>query len=676
LWLTFAHLSSIFRISLIISNCSFFVFDKLKVKEICMLQNKIRNFAFFSIALLIIPISLFAQKQISEFKQLGGSADEINQMRLPNPENLGTRSKVAMIPITRSESFEIPVDNTDNFKMALISPQCGKIDIHVGSVGDQMIDSRNDSAGISREVSDVAFDGANFPAEVFSFENLKSGFLNVRVNTEVTLSHSRKPIGFLVFSSDSAYNLYSFVDTLSTTIGSEIGVVTSLFDRNISNEIDLPQPLTGLITEASATITLPNGSVESGQMLETTDGVFRLAFIPRIAGKHIAQITARGTTPEGSSFIRTSEHLIEVSGRVGRIGKKISVDASDDLRFALNIPVSRLRNGQKVIIHGEIWGLNGDGREEAVSWLGGMNFVNRGTVSVSLDSRWLANSSVKGNYELRNIWLQDPDTFVIVAESKSIPLIGVFPTNVARNYAGEINDEMRQGKRPVNLELNKAVGGKLMLVHGYCSGDSWTSTAQFTNFVKFLDLNQNRTHDQFANLIRTFGASLPSFGIVAHSQGGAASLHLYTYYWSGLDNATGGTRLIQSVGTPYQGTALAGNLAVLGQIFGAGCGSNNDLTYSGAAAWLSGIPTWARSKVYYHTTSFTDVWWRYDYCSLATDLFLGDPEDGVVERAYAQLPGGNNMGHKTGWCHTTSMRDPGQTTDASRNSTMNSAASR
>ena len=38
-------------------------------------------------------------------------------------------------------------------------------------------------------------------------------------------------------------------------------------------------------------------------------------------------------------------------------------------------------------------------------------------------------------------------------------------------------------------------------------------------------------------------------------QGGAASLHLYTYYWSGFDYATG-NRLIQSVGTPYQGTAL------------------------------------------------------------------------------------------------------------------------
>ena len=57
--------------------------------------------------------------------------------------------------------------------------------------------------------------------------------------------------------------------------------------------------------------------------------------------------------------------------------------------------------------------------------------------------------------------------------------------------------------------------------------------------------------------------------------------------------------------------------------------------------------------------------------NIATDLFLSDPDDGVVERSYAQLPGANNRGHKTGWCHTSGMRDPAQTSDSSRNSDMN-----
>ena len=100
------------------------------------------------------------------------------------------------------------------------------------------------------------------------------------------------------------------------------------------------------------------------------------------------------------------------------------------------------------------------------------------------------------------------------------------------------------------------------------------------------------------------------------------------------------------------------------------------MTYSGAASWLSGIPSWARAKVHYSTTSFTDVWYRYDYCNVATDLFLNDPDDGVVERDYAQLPGANNRGHKTGWCHTSGMRDPAQTSDSARNAEMNTNAAR
>jgi hypothetical protein len=641
-----------------------------------MLINKIRYFSFLLAVSVVLSTTLTAQKtQSTNFKQLGGSPDEINQMRLPNPEMLGNRSRVAMLPIKGSQFFEIPVDNSENFKLTLISPKTGQINVSVGSKGEQLIDIRNDLRGISVEKSDVGFEGTTFPAEVFSFDSVKTGVLNVQIETNEALSNSNKPIGFLVVSSDSPYRLYSYVDTLQTVVGSEFGLVTSLFDRNTNNEIDRPAILQDSIFEASAIITLPNGNVESVKMIEIGDGNYRLGYLPKFSGKYTAQITVRGTNPVGNSFIRTSEHLIDVSENRGIIGSQANAILTDDVRFLINLPVQGLRNGQKVIAHAEIWGLNLNGHEEAVAWIGGISLVNKQKLALSFDSRWLSNSEVKGNYELRNISLQDADSSVVLAKADSISLTNVYETNIAKNSAGQINEEMRFGKRPANLDSTKAVGGKLMLVHGYCSGDAWSQTAQFSNFVKFLDLNQNRSHDQFANLIKNFGASLPSFGVIAHSQGGAATLHLYTYYWSGLDNATG-SRLIQSVGTPYQGTALAGNLAVLGQIFGAGCGYNNDLTYSGAATWLSGIPSWARAKVYYHTTSFTDLWWRYDYCSLATDLFLGDPEDGVTEKAYGQLSGANNMGHKTGWCHTTSMRDPGQTTDSSRNTTMNLNAAR
>ncbi len=638
------------------------------------------SFTRIILCLLVVSaftLTAFAQRKgtTDNFKQLAGSPDEINRMRLPNPENLGTRSKATMIPVRGTQTFDIPVDTAENFRVMFLSPNAKDFNLQIAGSNNRFADLRGaKDSNISRTESTYGLGDENFPAEIFEFKAAERGNLRIRV-TSSKKSVSERPDGFLVISSETPYRLYSYIDTFSTVVGGEIGLVTSLFDKNANNEIDRPTALNGNIANATAEITLPNGRIQTVELIDNGNGTFRVGFVPTISGKHVAQITVRGTTPEGTEFIRTSEELFQVAANRAVIGGKIDASLVDDLRFKLNLPVRGLKSGQKVIVHGEIWGLNSDSREQAVAWIGGMSFENNGRVAVSLDSRWLANSDVKGNYELRNFRITDENS-VVLGESERMELPTVYPTAVSKTFGGQITDEMKQGKRPANLNVNKAVGGKLMLVHGYCSGDAWSSTGNFTGWVKFLDLNQNRTHDQFANLIRNFGSNLPSFGVVAHSQGGAASLHLYNYYWSGLDYATGGSRLIQSVGTPFQGTALAGNLAAIGSVFGAGCGSNTNLTYSGAATWLAGISTSSRAKVYYHTTSFTDVWWRYDYCSLATDTFLGDPEDGVTERAYGQLSGGNNLGHKTGWCHTTSMRDPGQTTDSSRNANMNTNAAR
>ncbi|MEC8818279.1 MAG: conditioned medium factor, partial [Planctomycetota bacterium] len=129
------------------------------------------------------------------------------------------------------------------------------------------------------------------------------------------------------------------------------------------------------------------------------------------------------------------------------------------------------------------------------------------------------------------------------------------------------------------------------------------------------------------------------------------------------------------VGVPWLGTALAGNAAVLGEVFGIGCGEVYDLTYDGSTSWLSFIPSWVRQETWYWTTSFEDGWF-YDYCQIVTDLLLSDPDDGTVEQYAGQLAGANNEGHKTGWCHTRLMRDPPQCRDVERNVLMNQEAAR
>lgn len=648
----------------------------------------------FLLCLLICSFALIVSAQTSknngsrtDFKNLAGTVEEIPSMRLPNPATLGTRSKSTMFPVNSSESLqeiEIPIDSTENFKLMILSPNGKSLNLKVALPNDDFFDLR--SEGFARQITQIdttyGLDGNQFPAEVFSFEMLKKGVLRVQIEKPKNLSTSDDIIGYLVASSDSPYRLYSYINTLQTTVGREIGIVSSIFNRKENSEEGQPNSLIGNIRDSRVSIHTPNGETLEFPMSDNGNGQFQTNFIPQITGRYTAQVFSKGFTPEEAEFVRSSELTFEVVQTRAEINSNVRTSQIDDLRWRVDLPVAGLKIGEKVIAHAEIWGRDSEGNEFPVSWLGGMILtekLGRREVSVPfmLDSRWLAQNDAAKSFELKNIRLQNPDNSVVLGEAESLSLPNVRATELAKSFAGIITDEMRQGVRPVKYS-NDAVGGKLMLVHGYCSGDAWgaaASAGQFSNYVKFLDLNKNRSHDQFANLIKNFGASLPSFGIVAHSQGGAASLHLYTYYWSGLDSATG-TRLIQSVGTPYQGTALAGNLAILGQIFGAGCGSNNDLTYSGAAAWLSNIPSWARAKVYFHTTSFTDVWYRYDYCNIATDPFLSDPDDGVVEKAYAQLSGANNLGHKTGWCHTNGMRDPSQTTDSSRNSNMNSNAAR
>lgn len=631
------------------------------------------------VLMFALPLFTVGAPQDS-FKNLAGTAQEMDSMRLPAVETLGTRSASAMIPIRFIKgrwTIDLPVEAAEQLKLTLLAPNSQAWEITANS-GGRLINLRDNVSMLDNRSGQIGLDGVNYPAEVFSFDYTRTGSWHIEIAAPKGSFREGATAGYLVASANSPYRIYTYLDTRQTLVGKSIGIVTSVFDSSAKTVSPL-DAISSVVEIAGAELRLPDGTMQKLSLNADENGGFKGSFVPRIAGQYTAQVTVQGVTPKGERFLRTSETVIDVLGDNVKLGKSSYTNLIDNARMSVNIPTGGLTNGRKVIAYGEVWGRNDAGEEIPVAWIGGMTVAEgtktRASVPLILDGRWLARSDVKSDFELRNVRLQDADYFVTLAETDRMTLtITALPESANKAFSSEITDEMRMGKNPY-AGVSNAVGGKLMLVHGYCSGGNPFPTSQFANNIVFSDPNQNRTHDQFANLIKNFGAAYPSFGIVAHSQGGAASLHLYTYYWSGLDAATG-NRLIQSVGTPYQGTALAGNLALLGQIFGAGCGSNSNMSYSGAAAWLAGIPTWARAKVNYSTTSFTDVWYRYDYCNIATDPFLGDPDDGVVEQAYGQLPYAINRGHKTGWCHTGGMRDPAQTSDSTRNADMNANAAR
>lgn len=640
-------------------------------------------------------------------KRLASPPEDLlsGKLALPSPADAGVRSHSALLPVRFEDKaggprrFEVafPVDGSERFSVMLLAPQGG----WEASVQSPLARSASKLAlaGASVARGEIGIGEQKVAGDLYTFDHPANGTWRIALTTDRPAAKAapEAPDGYLLVSVDSPLRLYAHLASYDLVAGRTVGLVAYAFDADQAEngEGKAPRPLAGALDKAVMRLTTPSGRMVSVPMFDdgrhrdgaAGDGVFGGLFEKAAAGTYVAQIEAAGVSPEGEAFVRSSQHVFPVVAPALVLARSAEArPVGHDLRF--DLAVARLVRSEAVEARAEVWGTR-DGRKVPVAWIGGMiepeTQAGAVTLPLVLDGRWLELAGATAPFELRRVTVKDRDAHIPIASfgRLAVDTLGL-PEPRAEKATG-ITDEMLHGPRPSEREMALAnlssdgakayIGGKkLVLVHGYCSGSVW-STGSFSNSAAFQDLNQNRSHDQFAQRIATFGAQWDSFGVVAHSQGGAASLHLYTYYWSGLDYATG-NRLIQSVGTPYQGTTLAGNVAVLGQIFGVGCGGNFDLTHDGAALWLAGIPSWARAKVNYFTTSFTDVWYRYDYCQVASDVLLSDPDDGVIEQSRGQLSGAVNRGHKTGWCHTSGMRDPSQTTDGTRNADMSANAAR
>lgn len=480
---------------------------------------------------------------------------------------------------------------------------------------------------------------------------------HVSMRGDRTLTVTTASRGFVLIDPGADVTLHTHPTTLRRVVGQPYGLQPWLENARM--------------TRATADIRDPEGVTRTIEA--DPDGVLR--FTPRVPGAHAVRVEVTGETDAGLPITLTTQHLVHAAMPAPLNGPVQTSEA--DGFFTITLPGA----SQRTITAAEVWGLK-DGVPTPVCWLAR---VCDGERTLALDLRWVALAGVDpSTLELRRVRSHDTESYSMVGDLERItlppvrgplPMAPMAPTPdmlTGRPGLMAVESSLVDGAAPRSV----LPGHRLFLVHGYCSGGNPFPLSHFTGAVAtFADPNQNRTHDAFAQTILAQGAPMKSYGVVAHSQGGMAALHLSTFYWSGLDWSQG-ERLIQSVGTPYQGTPLAGDAAVLGSIFGSGCGSNADLDPSGAAAWLSLIPTANRAQVWYWSTSFTDRPFQIDFCNFISGLLLTDPEDGVVERSRAQLPGANNMGHTEGWCHTTGMRDPAQTTDAARNAQMNERARR
>lgn len=662
------------------------------------MKHKFLILVVLALALFTLVGSLSASPSLSEntqLKQIAAPPSEMSANALPQASLNGIRSHAAMIPVQITSSAKeglswessIAVDSVETLTMMLLAPEDATwtLSVQQPEQNGKLTENNKFESVAVQSTTTFGMGNNQYPGDVYTFAAPNAGEWTVRVSG---LTEKDAGVGYLVISSDSQYQLYSHLADYNLLVGEQIGLVTRLFDSEQgAGQTAVPQALAASIEKAELQLTLPDGTKQSLPMFDdgsnldgiAGDGIFGATFSAKAAGEYLAHIVVSGTSPDGRRFLRTSEHVFPVLEPALTLhSKQARLSQAENNRVNINLVGEAFnQKTDRFIVSAEVWGSDSSGTAVPITWLSGIVAAsiqkdNALMLPLSLDLGWVDLAGAQAPYSLRNVRVQDVDTAIPLAQLEHVSFLLDYKADTTKATA--VTDEMLMGAKPENMSANASAAGVVMLIHGYCSGSVWP-TSHFSSYAVFSDHDQNRSHDQFAQLIDSYGNNFSSFGAVAHSQGGAASLHLYTYYWSGLDYSSG-NRLIQSVGTPYQGTALAGNLAVLGDIFGVGCGTNWDLTYDGASLWLSNIPSWARSRVYYHTTAFRDVWWRYDYCHIASDLFLNDPDDGTTERWAGQLSGANNLGHKSGQCHTTGMRDMPQYHDSSRNANMNANANR
>lgn len=626
-------------------------------------------------------LASFATAQTTSARHVSAPAADIERgsVRLPDPAESATATRALLRRVNFEREganlwvarLEVPLERDGGFALALLGPSAASWRVFGAPIGRAPIPL---DAAFATERR-VGFLGDALPGWVVDRRDVRgtrAGPWTLRIESDAEHAHDA---GWLLVSAGADIRASAHLSTFQLVAGQPIAIVARADGGDLGTlvqaeaEVEFGGLLRGLELH-------DDGLHADGAAL---DGVFGAWLPDDVAGTVRARVELSGLTRDRRRFARAVPLSFEVHEPRVEFSGALRASELDGgvIEFGLGVTGSAV--GERVLFAAELWGRDALGHPVPICWLARIQEPALGGVGpelrLRLDPRWFEYSGAGGDLELRNVRAQDPDSFAVLAswERADVPFrapraSGPLPAPAASNTSpGWAALGGGGGQLPATQSVQLApFYPALMLVHGYCSSGSIWPAADFTQpKLEFLDPNANRTHDQFAQLLwqRAQSAGLASFGVVAHSQGGPAALHLLTYYTSALDFASGGRR-IQSLASPYLGTPLAS----LGAF---ACGTNNNMTPSGAAAWLAGIPTWARAEVYTWTTANSGA-----ACNFLTGLLLADPEDGTVEKTRSELPGGNNMGHTVGWCHTTGMTNPASYTDHARNQAMNAAAAR
>eukprot|EP01123_Difflugia_compressa_P001421 TRINITY_DN1164_c0_g1_i1.p1 TRINITY_DN1164_c0_g1~~TRINITY_DN1164_c0_g1_i1.p1 ORF type:complete len:551 (-),score=83.31 TRINITY_DN1164_c0_g1_i1:68-1600(-) len=509
------------------------------------------------------------------------------------------------------------------------------------------------------------------------------------------LESSPYPNAVLNVINNDYVEIESHLSTYLVKVGQPIGIVSTIEDLSPTATTDNIR-----VTSALMEVITPEGSdleinmTDNNPILEQLgipphSGIYAAQFTSKTAGQYIVQAKLQGlysdtTLNEDVPFLRSTEHVLDVSSATVSLTGYSQARPIDLEHIAIDIGVTG--QGSPLRAYAEVWGTTIITQQpKAACWIGGVVEINNNVVTLELDLKWLILAGVTCPLSLRNVYISDLITSFPVAmisqEQEMVVKDAELYVKLENHVPNmPITKEMRFGKNPLAFLRGNVSADvpNLILLPGYCSSTNpFHDVKEFTQAAFFASNGANIRNQEYAERVLAYTSSIGmnTYSIIGHSQGGMVAAHIYNYYFTGLDNASGG-RLIQSVGTPYQGCSAAGFLADLGKIFGVACGSNNDLSLDGAANWLTGISSEVRSSIYYYTTTYKQGTFFGDWCVLPMNLILQWPNDGTTESKYASISGANYLGNTQQWCHTSGMKYPTQTSDSTRNAEMNQNAAR
>eukprot|EP00042_Codosiga_hollandica_P022698 m.85865 g.85865 ORF g.85865 m.85865 type:complete len:690 (+) comp50892_c0_seq1:321-2390(+) len=641
-------------------------------------------------------------------KQLSGPPSEFAENKLPPPINaaLHARSASYHIDMTENESGgyswtqTIYVDSSTGFTMSLFSIVDGTVVT--------LVDPNGQQVDLSAAATNVTFpDGDNddqYPGVEYIFENPVVGAYQLTTTAsslETTVQTSSTNEGYVVIWNDSTDQIFTRFATYDFQQNDTVGLLTFAFDATSYTNGDIPSALQDVVLSAQLVAVFPDGNSVNEAMHDdglhgdgaSGDGIYGASFTASMIGIYTVQAVVAGTH-SGVQFVRTTQHVANVIPRDLELdsiawAKVDNTSNRLDIFLGVDAGANSTTNYRPYF---ELWGNSMFLDEIPVCWASGIvNLESENGVDylkLSIDLQWLTRVGAVEPFSIRNVFVQDIDELISLTEDSLILLSmtdddlalieQIKAQHVAQGYKGEITQVMREGipKGP----KPGCSGSAVMMSHGVCaSKNPWSLRADdFTDAVYFLDAEVGRSNNQFALKLLDFATTLNlcSFGLIAHSQGGLASLHLLNYYSSGLDSAVG-ERKLQSVASPFRGSTAMGSSANLAKLFGSPCEQVYDLTRDGAEAWLAGISQTSKDATNFYTCQMKPGGlFGKGWCNQLSNTVMEYPNDGATENIYTNPGGGNNHGNVEGQCHIEGMKWPAVFLDSSRNVILNQFAAR